>query len=331
MKIERTIKFLKLLGAKVPIAQQRAGWIVCDCPLGPWRHEGGKSSPEVFGVKKDAGDAFCNCFSCGFHGTMSDLVLEMQTLNSKQHAVNVKWSDAFTLIEEAENDAELNLDFPDIEEVLFGEKQDMQLYPEWWLDSFPPWREVQFARDYLKERDVPPALADALDLRADTKDKERRVCFPIRDFEGRLVGLHGRAVDEGTDPRYRMYRYAKRNNPIVWYGEQWVDRARPIVVVEGPFDVASVLRVYDNVVSPLFANPSVAKIKRMSDALEQYTLFDRGVGGDSGRAKYDEVLGETHIIGHLMVPEGVKDPGASTPEQLYEILNGILPGVKNNT
>ncbi|MCO5157899.1 MAG: hypothetical protein M9945_14315 [Aquamicrobium sp.] len=328
MKIERTVKFLKMLGAKVPLAQKRAGWIVSDCPLGPWRHEGGKSSPEVFGVKREGGDAFCNCFACGYHGRMSDLVLEMQMLNGKQPEIAVKWSEINALIEEAENDDLLDLDFPDIEEVLFGAKEELHLFPEWWLDSFPPWREVTFAREYLKNRDVPAGIADKLDIRADTKDGERRVCFPVRDFEGRLVGLHGRAIEEGANPRYRMYLQAKRNNPIVWYGESWVDRSKPILVVEGPFDVASVLKVYDNVVSPLFVNPSAEKIRRMADALEVYTLFDRGKGGDAGREKFAAVLGKTHVLVHLMVPEGLKDPGACSPAALFDILHEVLPGVE---
>ena len=326
MKIDRTIKFLKLIGAKVPLAQRRAGWIVSDCPLGPWKHEDGKSSSEVFGIKREGGDAFCHCFSCGFSGRMSDLVLELQMHNSKQHAIDVKWSEVNAVVEEAENDNIVDLDFPDIEEVLFGEKKDLHLFPEWWLDSFPPWRDVQFAKEYLKDRDVPPTLADKLDIRADTEEK--RVCFPVRDFEGRLVGFHGRAVEDEVNPRYRMYLQAKQNNPIVWYGESWVDRTRPVLVVEGPFDVASCLRVYDNVVSPLFVNPSVEKIKRMADALEQFTLYDKGKGGDAGREKYDAVLGKTHIIQHLMVPAGLKDPGACSEEQLYALLSPFLPGGK---
>lgn len=328
MKIERIVQFLKLVGSKVPLSQKRAGWVVSSCPLGPWRHEDGKSGPEVFGVKREAGDAFCHCFACGYAGRMSDLVIEMQMLNSKEHALDVKWSTVNQLIEEAENESILDLDFPDIEEVLFGSKKELHLFPEWWIDSFPPWREVAFAREYLKTRDVPPELADKLDLRADTKDNERRVCFPVRDFEGRLVGLHGRAVDEGVTPRYRMYLQGGQNNPIVWYGESWVDRTRPILCVEGPFDVASVLRVYDNVVSPLFVNPSIEKIKRMADALEIFTLFDKGKGGDAGREKFTAVLGKTHVLGHLMVPDGLKDPGACSPEQLYGILHDVLPGVK---
>jgi hypothetical protein len=91
------------------------------------------------------------------------------------------------------------------------------------------------------------------------------------------------------------------------------------VVVEGPFDLASVFRVYRNVVSPLFVNPSIAKLLRMADALEWFTLFDRGVGGDAGRAKIDKVL-SSHMIHHLQPLPGVKDPGAMSVDHLVEVL-----------
>ena len=167
--------------------------------------------------------------------------------------------------------------------------------------------EIAWAKKYLAERAVTPASAEQLDLRADTD--QRRICFPVRDFKRRLVGLHGRAVDAHTEPRYRMYLQAGKNNPIVWLGEDWVDLNQPIVVVEGPFDLASVKRVYDNVVSPLFVNPSFAKMKRMTDALEWVTLYDRGAGGDAGRDKVSKLLGHDHVITHLHPPKGRKDPG----------------------
>ena len=329
MRPEKTIQFLKLLGAKTTSAHKRTGWIVSDCPLGPWNHEGGKSSPEVFGVKQESGDARCNCFACGWHGTMTDLILEIKVKNKTQPRGVFPFGEAKALVEEAENDAELNLDSPDIEEVLFGKKERPAEFPQWWLDSFPPATEVAWGRQYLKERNVPAALAVDLDLRADTEQK--RLCFPVRDFDGTLMGLHGRAVPPDTEPRYRMYTYAKKNNPIIWLGESWVDLSRPIVVVEGPFDLASVKRVYGNVVSPLFVNPSEAKLKRMSDAIEWITLYDNGAGGNAGRAKVDKVLGETHVVHHLKPPKGRKDPGEMMDDELRQLLGSLAQLTAKNT
>jgi DNA primase len=322
MKKDQAIAWLKLLGAKVPGVQSRGGWTLSDCPLGPWRHDGGKSGLAVFGVKVEPGDSFCNCFACGWSGKQSDLVLDIKVLNKRAHHRQYQFGELLQLIAMAEENAELEgINSPDIEEMLFGAREEMHEFPEWWLESFPSWQDVKFARDYLSQRNVPVAIRTALDLRADTQQK--RVCFPVRDFEGVLRGLHGRATEDETEPRYRMYTHAKKNNPIVWLGESWVDLTKPIVVVEGPFDITSVLRVYANVVSPLFSNPSFEKLKRMADAMEWFTLFDRGTGGDKGRARVSSFL-TSSVVTHLLPPEGCKDPGVMSVEQLVAVLGPHL-------
>jgi hypothetical protein len=322
MNRDQTVKFLELLKAENIQPIKRGGWVISRCPLGPWRHEHGESSAEVFGIKIEPGDAPTHCFSCDWHGSMGDLVMTMRHLNKVNPAVDVKWGDASRMVEQAELEQEFCWDSPDIEELLFGEKAKPHVFPDWWLDSFPRWDEIGWAVEYLQERNCPPSIADALDLRADTA--QQRVCFPVRDFRGQLMGLHGRAVHPDVDPRYRMYTQAGKNNPRIWLGESWIDLDKPILVVEGPFDLTSVARVYRNVTSPLFANPSQDKLKRMADALEWVTLLDRGVGGDAGREKIDKVLHKDHIVHHVSPPEGRKDPGACSVEELVEVLSPVL-------
>jgi hypothetical protein len=321
MKKDQAIQFLKHLGVTPPSDQSRSGWVISKCPLMHWRHEGGISSSPTFGIKCEHGDGFVNCYACDFHGKQSELVMEMRTHNKLNPQGVFAFGEALQLITDAENDLHLNLDGPGIEEVLFGDAGGFHEFPEWWLDSFAPALAVPFARQYLAERNVPEALTQALDLRADTSQK--RVCFPIRDFQGLLMGLHGRSVEDGVDPRYRMYLQAGKNNPGIWYGEHWIDLTKPVVVVEGPFDVASVKRVYPNVASPLFSNPSEEKLRRMTDAFEWITLLDRGTGGDKGRQKISKVC-KNNLVTHLLPPPGVKDPGVMSVEQLRETLGSYV-------
>jgi hypothetical protein len=318
VKQAQVIRFLQHLRAKVPSDQSRTGWVVASCPLAPWRHDSGEDKHPSFAVRQEAGDAFCNCFSCGFHGRQSDLLLEMRHLDRQAPQGGFAFGRAFELITEAEDGLDgIDLDTPDIEEVLFGKKSQPHLFPESWLASFPPWHAVADARAYLQQRCVSLAAASLLGLRVDTA--QRRVCFPVRDFKGRLRGLHGRAIDAGTTPRYRMYTHQGRNSPLIWLGENWVDLDRPIVVVEGPFDLLSVYRCYRNVVSPLFVNPSMAKMRRMADALEWLTLFDRGKGGDLGRARVSRKLPD-QLVRHAWPPKHRKDPGEMTMEEVGELL-----------
>ena len=117
-----------------------------------------------------------------------------------------------------------------------------------------------------------------------------------------------------------MYRQAKKNNPLIWLGESWVDVEKPIVVVEGPLDLASVYRVYRNVVSPLFANPSEAKLSRMADAMEWVTLLDRGKGGDSGRAKIEKLLEEGPRHPASAAAGRPQGPGEMTLQELAQLI-----------
>ena len=320
MNPSHVVKLLKLFDCKVPVAQNRGGWIVSDCPFGPWNHDGGKSSPEVFGVKKQQGDPFCNCFSCGWHGTLGTMLIELRAKNKTSFNKAYDFAAAALLVEEAEKQIEIDLETPGIEEILFGAKPQPHVFPEAWLASYPMWYDADWCLDYLAERHVPIQVANLLDIRADMK--QERVCFPIRGFDGTLYGFHGRSIHKAVEPRYRMYPHKLHTNPKFWLGEHWIDLSKPIVVVEGPFDLASVMRVYRNVTSPLFVNPSVEKLLRMADALEWITIYDRGTGGDAGRRKVTKTLHKDHVVTHLHPPAGCKDPGVMTIEQLCELLEG---------
>lgn len=323
MATEQIVKLLKLLGSNVPALQNRTGWVISTCPLAPWRHDSGKDNNPSFGIRRQSGDPHAHCFSCGFGGSASDLAFTIRHLNKTKPEIEVNWSKVFAVLEKLEDAFTLNLDGPDIEEMLFAPKKADHVFPDWWFESFLPATDVPIAMSYLAQRGVSGDVAHKLDLRVDTT--EGRICFPVRDFQGKLRGLHGRAMHKDTEPRYRMYTQAGQNNPLIWLGEHWVDFTKPVVVVEGPFDLASVFRVYPNVVSPLFANPSNEKIQRMADALEQVTLLDRGKAGDLGRAKMQSVLGSDHLIHHVLPPEGRKDPGECSESEIRDILQGLVP------
>jgi 5S rRNA maturation endonuclease (ribonuclease M5) len=318
MKKEQALQFLKLLGWKPPVDQPRAGWAVGPCPLGPWNHDNGKSHNDAFGIKIEQGDSFCYCFACDYHGSQSDLVMTIRHKHKHNPApYEIDFAGAMQLIADAEDNLELaGLSAPSFEEM-FTQGDRTHLFDEKWLESFQHAYTAPWAAEYLEERGVSQQIALMLDIRADLN--QQRVCFPVRDFKGRLVGLHGRAVHDDTEPRYRMYLHHDQNNPIFWLGEKWIDTTKPIVVVEGPFDLASVYRVYRNVTSPLFANPSQQKLKRMSDAQEWITLYDNGKGGDTGRAKVSKAM-KKHLITHLKPPEGSKDPGTMSIPELVDLL-----------
>lgn len=319
MSVERTVKILRLLGSDVSNLQNRTGWTLGTCPLAPWQHDSGIDKNPSFGARRTGANPHVNCFSCGFGGTLVDLAHTIDHKNKTDPKIDLDRKALHELLNQIEETFELDLDYPDIEQLLFGKTQAPYVFPSWWLDSFPSYAQIAEAKTYLQEREVSAQIAKFLDLRSDTQ--QHRVCFPVRNFAHELMGLHGRAIYKETEPRYRMYTQKGHNNPLVWLGESWVDLSKPIVVVEGPFDVAAVLRVYPNVVSPLFANPSSEKLSRMADALEWVTLLDRGKAGDLGRNKISHVLSKDHVVEHLFMPEGRKDPGECSVEELKELFD----------
>jgi 5S rRNA maturation endonuclease (ribonuclease M5) len=243
--------------------------------------------------------------------------MELRQHNKANPVDKYPLGECLQLIAKAEEEMP-DFDTPDLEDVLFG-KAGLHEFPNWWLDSFPLWHECAFVKQYLAKRGISSEVARQLRLRGDPN--QMRVCWPVRDFKGTLRGLHGRAVQDAVEPRYRMYVQAGQKNPIVWLGESWVDQSKPIVVVEGPVDLAKVYQVYRNVVSPLYSNPSIDKLKRMADAFQWVTFFDKGKGGDTGRAKIDNVFGKTHIIAHVLPSEDFKDPGEMGVHDIAEVLD----------
>jgi hypothetical protein len=318
------MEFLDALGAKVPKSQGRAKWVVSNCPLQAWEHKDGKSGDDVFGVRLEQGDPFCNCFACGYHGSGADLVLKMRNFNAGEPHGEYDFKKAMELCVKADDEVVFDFEPIDYEEALLANKNDVTIFDKWWVETFPLAIHSPAAMKYLTvERGIEPAVIEYLELRYDPH--QNRVCCPLRNTKEQYIGLHGRAMSDDIDPRYRMYLYKGKNNPQYWLGENWVDTDRPVVIVEGYFDLAATLPVYDNVTSPLFANPSIEKLMRMAHVSEFITFFDHGTGGDKGRERIDKVFGKTHVITHVVPPPHRKDPGACNFGEIASVLAPHIP------
>lgn len=323
MNPERSRKFLEAIGSNVPASQHRKGYMIASCPLGPWRHHGGVDHNPSFAAELATGDAWTHCFSCGWHGLASNLVMTVDHLQKTDpRTQGLAIGKANQVLLEAEQLEPLEIDFGEqnYEDRILAGPPEMMEFPDWWLNSFPEVGQVggEYTA-YLEERNVPPSIWWDFDLRVDPT--LRRICVPVRDFDGVLRGLHGRAIDAGAKLRYKAYKFADVCNTDVWLGENRVDLTRPVIFVEGPFDLFAVRRVYANVVSPLYATPSMEKLRRMSDALEVITLFDRGAGGDAGRARVEKAFRDGQCVIHLQPPHGKKDPGVCSDDELRDLLH----------
>lgn len=307
------LQFLGCLKAKN--TQHRGKWVQASCPLAPWNHDTGKDKSPSFAIRVEPNkESFFNCFVCN-HGKLSDLVAELQFRQAQNLGYDLLGAWNILALEDALKS--------NIQVKEWGAKvEDQPEYPipEWWLHGFKEAWEIPMAREYLEKRQVSHEISKELDIRWDRS--MRTVCFPVRNGDGELVSMRGRRVEviEGQPP-YHVYPYMDHTNGQAWLGEHVVDYGKTVLMVESVFDLASVLRVYKNVVAPMSVGINEARIKRMSKCSDVITLFDQGVGGSKARGIVSKYL-KTSLIHHL-IPDA-KDPGEMTELQLREQLGAYL-------
>ncbi len=330
MNAEQIRSFCQILGAKIG-PSKRKGWVEICCPLAEFRHPKGRDRTPSFGIQLAPGrPSKAHCFSCGFSGTPGDIILELRHRKGRNSGIDFKT--AYALAETDENLAGMEMQYAEQEpdDVV---KKPVHYFPEKWLGTFPHCEEIEEGLEYCASRATPLSVIKKLDLRYDPL--EQRVCFPVRDFDGALVGLHGRMIvsKKKYKPRfpgdeylkYRMYVHAKQNNPVFWLGEEWVDLDKPVVVTESVFDLSRVFEVYQNVVCPLTADFSAEKAKRLRGASYLITLFDGDLAGRKGTVKLKRNLREVRFS-NIALDEGV-DPGECSPKLIKELLNPFIQNI----
>jgi len=310
MNLDQVRQFALAVGTKVESVS--GDWARCKCPLSPWTHDSGKDSHPSFAINygENIESAF-NCYSCET-GHLHKLIVLLNDFGAKKPKYDLKQAMSLWADEES-GDAPVIFMDDEVAEHPLADK----IWPEKFLDSFMPVRQVPLAMEYLNARNVSKKIADTLDIRWDLS--RRTVCFPIRNWEGRLVGLRGRYISNDEGARYHDYGYRGTRNKLPWFGEHTVDMDAPILMVESVFDYASVVRCYSNVLAPLTVGLSADKCRRVRNGYEIVSLFDRGRGGDKGRNKLSQHLPDS-IITHLEVCDGADDPGDMTKKQLRKVL-----------
>ena len=316
---ERVSQILAHLNAKVDTKSKRTGWVVSTCPFAPWTHGGGVDRNPSFGISTDnneRGKQVYKCFSCGEVGTLDALPFNVREHWRATNKPGYAFGKALAVLVADEDDDLPPL--PDFEEKVITDPNEVLPWPEYFLDSFKSVFAFEDAIEYLASREINGKEAEFLDLRFDTS--RRRVCFPVRDYDGKLVGMQGRAIDDHP-LRYYAYRFEGHVNKIPWLGEHWVDFERPVLIVESVFDLASCLRVYDNVIAPLSVGLSKEKIKRIDQGVMFITMFDQGTGGDTAREALKQRC-KTPV--HNLMPTQ-EDPGEMSVDELTESLAPHLP------
>lgn len=229
--------------------------IVASCPFAEEYHTHGTDSKPSFSL--NVGKGVYYCFTCGSRGNIEQLV---------RHVFDVDSLTATVFLEDWGYDVlELKLREP----VLVEQKRDVR---EAILTQFTN------------------ISTDCIELyRGDIDGKECFV-FPVRDHLGSLVG----GIARSTVGRFHMVLWGLEKSHYL-YGEDRVVLEEPLVVVEGPKDVAAVREAGYNAVALMGAHASGIQISKIiSLTNEAIVWLDNDAAGKLGVKKL--ITGLENII-----------------------------------
>lgn len=312
MTPERATTFLKALGAKG--ITQRPGWVLAQCPFAPIKHASGEDNHPSFAIRTaDDQEPFFTCFSCHSHGTVFELIEHLRFYFGKGQTRYNFGVATEVLYSEVEI-----VNYPMVEDIFKLESKPLKDFPEDWLDEFPSAADIPVAFAYLQSRGISMKVIIALDLKFDVYNY--RVLFPIREFNGLLMGARGRSLDPNDSVRYYDYRWnGLSNTKYVWLGENRINFKDPLFIVEGNFDYARVFHHNTNVVASLSSGVSKVKLSRIKGAWKVLVFSDNDSAGNDLYLQVLKGMGKTSVV-ERVVYEG-KDPGCLDDNYLSSIIN----------
>lgn len=339
MNSENIATLLTRLGCKRVKLDSKSSWVGSTCPLAPWFHTKGVDNTPSFGVSvhSDKKSRY-NCYSCGRHGSLMNLIETIQNMSHRDMSVLGNWVLAHDTMSPAALKEKLkfvNVGFYSGEpSEVGGIKVSASVarrivvpepppLPETDLDVFsPPDDEVMTYLTSPKRR-----------LTEDTIKKweikwhpgRRRIAIPIRNVKGELVGISGRAM-----PTYRNGEWVTEIKPkflhssgfrrdFYLYGEKFCTQGVPGYKTEGFFDV---MYLHQNGINAFAIMGSFLSKIQIEKCVQFFTrVVDIPDGDKAGKESVKRT--ESDYRGRIpyvaaKVPDG-KDPDELSDEELQYI------------
>jgi DNA primase len=239
----------------------------------PEQHLSGTDKHPSFFLNPEKG--VYNCFSCGSRGTIEELVSKLK---------HVSLSEALSILE--------GMGYNRIALIL--KAKEANDYPEILPEG------ILYYFDRVDD--------EIVELYRGEVDGQDCLVYPVRNRNGDLVGALARSI-EGRWHKIMWNMNKKR----YLYGENTIRAEAPIVIVEGPGDVAAVKRAgIKNVVALMGAalyDEQVEKLLHMSSKL--IVWLDRDKAGAKGInqciRKLDKRATVRYVDPWSVLPEGTKD------------------------
>ena len=273
------IKLCQHLNIDTKPEQNRTGYIIANCPLGPTRHlPHGYDSGYGFGISVGNSESRYRCFYCHASGNLQELVNRLRE-QAQMHPNDENFQEAMQLASAEGESVSLTITMEDATST--GVKPPPTLDTAM-MQGFNKTLS-QSAKTYLSERLVTEAEAEEFMLMDDVE--KRRIVIPTFNRAGQLALLSGRSYDNSKLKYYFYKSEGTPHNSAVLYNENNANFDKPIVLVESYFDLYRVRAAtgYKNIVAAINAYVSAPQQSLLKMAPHITTLFDSGQAGDNAR------------------------------------------------
>jgi Toprim domain-containing protein/DNA primase-like protein len=341
MDVEHIIQLLHGLGCgKITVGHN--GWVRSECPFARWRHASTRDVHPSFAIKIDIeSSSSYRCLACHAVGDLMVLLFSVSKRTGRD------LSDLFRLVQVHDQPSAefLTRKLAHVPKTrtgdasgYWGTKQDtrtiagikvsagsalflpetlkLPTLPEEALDpirALPP--EIYC---YLTgpKRNLSPASVASWEL--GWHAFMRRIAIPIRDCQGNLVGISGRAFDEDQQPKFLHSLGFRRDYYL--YGENRIRRNQRGFLCEGFFDAIYLHQNGYNTVAMLGSYLSKFQIEKLVTFFTDVMIVPDGdVPGKEAAIRAEQVLGVRIPTTVASVPTG-KDPDELDTDELLAIL-----------
>lgn len=348
MQTEQIEQLLEKLGSD-RVKATANGWVQASCPFAPYseKHKNRVDAHPSFGVSiKEEGRSGYRCFTCNAKGTLSDLIFRLQHLAALAGDDTAGLQDLHGWVAANEREVEkkplslkdrldaaayrqrkaveiggIRLSENLASRVVHQAEKPEEFLPEDLLQQMDPLSEEAY--EYLlRQRGVSREYIEACEFRWHAR--ARRIAIPIRDCQGRLVGVSGRSIDQKAKPKFLHSEGFMRDRYL--YGEHRLREGGngTGVVVEGFFDAIHLWQHgYQGVaiLGTYLSRMQQEKLVRFFG--EVVLLLDGDAAGNAGAKDIHERM-TRELRGRLPVrlvqlPNG-SDPDELSPLDLAELL-----------
>lgn len=280
----------------------------------------GGVNPNVDWSFRDGRWVWCCHSKCGGEG--GDLISFIQKLNGCDFLESIKWLASFAGVT-IENDTEPIIRKPSsmsfISTIKRIKEQKQTKKYKVLNDSLLNEFYGTIHRD-LREEGFDEEIVDRFELGFCTEGElKNRITIPIRDHNGKLVAISGRATG-GIEPRYKVMDGNMKGSVLynLDKAKDYIKASREMVIVEGFKDV---WRLYQhnklNVVALMGCNYTEAQLKLIVKyGWDVKICLDGDNAGRVGNEKLVKAIRKYHDVWVIDLPDG-KDPADLLKEEFW--------------